>query len=603
MKRLLSFGLGFLLAAPLFFAQTKELKIVRIWSGSDVDSEGAPSKDGRYISFVDWDTGDLAIRDLSTGEKRRLTNKGNWYESDEFALYSMWSPDNNRLVYNWWNKDLYFDLRIFDLKSSKEHILYQNKEVNWVEPHDWSSDGKLVLAILSPEEQKNQIVLINIADASVKVIKTLGRDYPAGKMNLSPDGKYIAYDLPQKGDSPDHDIYLLSSDGKSEFPLVEYPANDWLLGWTPDGEWILFSSDRTGTNDTWAIRVANGKPQGEPQLITRSMGEIWPMGFTKTGSFYYGNNPLTSDAYVAAIDLNNGKLLSPPEKVSQRYIGSNMSTEWSRDGKNIAYVSRRNRGSTRIGSSVLCIRSLETGKARELTPQLKSFGGLRWSPDGHSILVYGVDEKDKRGFFTIDVQTGNLSLVQEQKPDTNIRLGSWSMDGKKIFYWQNNLKEKMFNRIMLFDLETKKEKEIFSRPVQIEPINNLALSPDGQIFAYTTYSKEKQTLALKTISAAGGETRELYNLKPPQGFRSIAWTADGHGILFSKAISDKAEEPKCELWRIPAEGGAAQNLGFSMDQLSIMSVHPDGKHIAYMSGLYKGEVWVMENFLPEGKSR
>jgi len=61
------------------------------------------------------------------------------------------------------------------------------------------------------------------------------------------------------------------------------------------------------------------------------------------------------------------------------------------------------------------------------------------------------------------------------------------------------------------------------------------------------------------------------------------------------------EEQKLELWRIPAEGGEAQNLGLSMDRLVITSINPDGKHIAYMSGSYSGEVWVMENFLPEEK--
>jgi len=601
MKKLLSLGLVLLLAAPLLFAQAKEFKIVRIWSGSGVDYEGAPTSDGRYISFVDWETGDLALRDLSTGEKRRLTNKGTWFESIEFALFSKWSPDDNRLVYNWFNKDFHFDLRIFDMESSKEQILYQNKEVTWIDPHNWTSDGKHVLAMLSPEEQKNQIVLGNVADGSLKVIKTLGRDYPEGRMNFSPDRKYIAYDAPQEADSPDHDIYLLSSDGKSEFPLVEYPAHDWLLGWTPGGEWILFSSDRTGTQDIWAIRIANGKPQGEPVMIKRYMGEIWPMGFTKKGTFYYGQSPSVTDAYIIKIDLEKGKILSPPKKVSQRFIGSNRYPEWSPDGKYIAYVSQRIRGPARVGSRVLCIRSLETGKVRELTPRLKNFGRLRWSPDGRSILVSGVDEKEKRGFFTIDVQTGDVSLVLERKPDTNITLCGWSPDGKKIFYTLNNTKGEMFFRIILFDLETKKEKEIFSTPAQVEVITRAVLSPDGQMLAYATFDQEKQTSILKTIPAVGGETRDLHVLKAPQGFRSIAWAADSQGILFSKSLSDKLEEQKCELWRIPVDGGEAQNLGLSMDQLVIMGINPDGKHMAYTSGRGSAEVWVMENFLPEEK--
>ena len=37
---------------------------------------GSVSPDGRYLSFTDSTTGDLAVHDLETGENRRLTNKG-----------------------------------------------------------------------------------------------------------------------------------------------------------------------------------------------------------------------------------------------------------------------------------------------------------------------------------------------------------------------------------------------------------------------------------------------------------------------------------------------------------------------------------------------
>ena len=56
--------------------EPKGIVVRQVWSGSDVDVEGAPSPDGRYLSYVDWDTGDLAVYELTTGKKRRLTNKG-----------------------------------------------------------------------------------------------------------------------------------------------------------------------------------------------------------------------------------------------------------------------------------------------------------------------------------------------------------------------------------------------------------------------------------------------------------------------------------------------------------------------------------------------
>ena len=70
----------------------------QIWAGPEVDILGGPSPDGRYLSFVDWTTGDLAIHDLATGEKRRLTNKGSWYESQAYAGFSTPSPDGKQVA-------------------------------------------------------------------------------------------------------------------------------------------------------------------------------------------------------------------------------------------------------------------------------------------------------------------------------------------------------------------------------------------------------------------------------------------------------------------------------------------------------------------------
>src|SRR5207302_8522040 len=52
---------------------------------ASVDMSGSISLDGRLLSFTDWDTGDLAIRDLAAGTNRRLTAKGSWTDSPEHA--------------------------------------------------------------------------------------------------------------------------------------------------------------------------------------------------------------------------------------------------------------------------------------------------------------------------------------------------------------------------------------------------------------------------------------------------------------------------------------------------------------------------------------
>jgi tetratricopeptide (TPR) repeat protein len=75
------------LAALSGGAKSNEMVMRRIWVGPDVDTEGAPSSDGKYLPYVDWSTGDLAIRDLATGENHHITHKGTWADNGEFAEY------------------------------------------------------------------------------------------------------------------------------------------------------------------------------------------------------------------------------------------------------------------------------------------------------------------------------------------------------------------------------------------------------------------------------------------------------------------------------------------------------------------------------------
>ena len=117
----------------------KENKEFSIRKVGDVGVSGAISPDGRYLSYVDWDTGDLAIYEIATGNKRRLTNNSSEY--DEYAEYSRWSPDGKQVVYTWYNKNGDSDLRIVGLDGSKPRILYSNKEVTWALPYGWSPDG------------------------------------------------------------------------------------------------------------------------------------------------------------------------------------------------------------------------------------------------------------------------------------------------------------------------------------------------------------------------------------------------------------------------------------------------------------------------------
>ena len=116
--------------------------------------------------------------------------------------------------------------------------------------------------------------------------------------------------------------------------------------------------------------------------------------------------------YTAALDPATGTLLSSPQKVSQPFVGSNSQPDWSPDGQHLAYF--RQQGLP-IRASVV-IRSVDTGEVRELPRQLsyiQFYRGLRWSPDGRSLLVKGKDNKGRWGLYQLDAQTGAVTpLVQ-----------------------------------------------------------------------------------------------------------------------------------------------------------------------------------------------
>ena len=119
-------------------SRSSEMVTRRVWAGSDVDVLGSLSPDGRYLSCVDWTTGDLALRDLATGKMRRLTNEGSSTE----IRFSAISPDGKEVAYDWFNKGGSPDLRVVRLDGSAPRVLYSDKGA-LAFPTDWSPDGKI----------------------------------------------------------------------------------------------------------------------------------------------------------------------------------------------------------------------------------------------------------------------------------------------------------------------------------------------------------------------------------------------------------------------------------------------------------------------------
>ena len=585
----------------------KEFEIRPVWPEPKWDIEGAPSPDGKYLSYVDWDTGDLAYREIATGKTHRLTDKGREEGSQECAYRSSWSPDSKQIAYCWENdQEGYVDLRVIGIDNKKFRILHRvGYDDSWVEPGDWTPDGKHILVRLL--EKPFKFGLVSATDGSLRIIKKIDilKPYNYPKEGLfSLDGQYIAYDSQQNADTPNHDIFLFSVDGTVDVPLAPHPSHDFLLGWVPSGKGIIFASDRTGNVDLWFIHVEGGKQKGDPTLLRRNIGTIKPLGLTQDGSFYFstGKGAVPFDIYTANIDSGTGEVMSSPKKLALPYEGNNKSPVWSPDGKQLAYISRRGP----LNRQTLCIYSLETRKIRVI-PYEQQVALPRWSPDGRFIFVYVSGE----GIWKVDIQTKNFSLLIEPEKGLPAISPNLSPDKNSLFYVQFD-RDKKVTHVISRDFKIGEERELYSTPFYE---HNMVLSPDGQLLALmcseNPYENKKKKHKLKIIPVDGREAKEAYSFMQVGGWGlvDIAWSPDGRYIFFEK-ISSKARDVgphDWELWRVPVQGGTAENLGLVMGILTKFSIHPDGQHIAISSSTLgiapAPEVWVMENFLPKAKTK
>lgn len=583
------------------------------WSGAGVDPMGTPSADGRYLSFTDWETGDLAVRDLVANTSRRLTNTGGWEASADFAEFSVMSPDGRQVAYAWFIDKgptktarclCRYEIRVLDLGAgdAKPQVLLQSEENFWLRPAAFTPDGKQLVVVRTMPDRTYQLGVVTLADASFRVLAPLGWKNPFG-ISMSPDGRSIVYDMPESADTGSHDIVLRSLDGAREAVIVRSPAHDQTPVWSTDGRHVLFISDRTGTDALWRLPMQGDKPSGPPvQALTAVSGISGLLGAARNGAVYYWAAGQNTNLYMADLDANVSAK-SAPKIAVERFLNSNSAPSWSPDGTRVAYLSKR--GSNPQVGFALMIRTMATGEDREVPVKVSIADRVSWFPDGRSVLAASrVMSEQNLAFYRIDLETGAAQLVLKTNSfGIPIRRPQVSPDGRSLVFIDTAVAPGMpSRRLVRYDLASGQETVLSRVGRNDSAFTSFAISPDGLEVAYLRSDQQADASILEVMPQSGGPSRELFREKNlgRSRFSGLAWTRDKRFILVTRT-PDSSPTAASALWKVPVAGGAAEMTGISLPGLiQLPSLDATGERVMFTGegGGAGPAIWVVENFLP-----
>ena len=277
-----------------------------LWTTPDSESGYAPSPDRSKVAFTR--EGDIWVRGLADGRERRLT------QTPILEGGLAWSPDGSRIafitlsstrhenapeyaggkiLYTWIERG-FGDVAIVALDSGLTVTVMPNPEFRESGVR-WADGSRVVFERVHEDTTRREIVVADSATGQGKVVvseldeKWWSIPGPARPgAQPSPDGKWIAFVSDRDG--WDH-IYLVPSGGGTPTQITRGAFEAWRPTWSADGKHIAFDANEPDRPGVRQVRVAD-----------------------------IGEDP----AHTTVRTLSRGR-------------GTNVSPDWSPDGKHLVY--------------------------------------------------------------------------------------------------------------------------------------------------------------------------------------------------------------------------------------------------------------------------
>lgn len=383
------------------------ISVEKIFSLQDL--YGVVSHNGRYLSHTDWGDANLYYIDLSTKEKFPVTTNGVWKKPMKFADFSIWSQNDDKIAFAFYDETSGYSLNIWDKTTKKISEVMKVEEANeFVWPMDWSKDGQYIVTITGdPKSLKYGLLNLNTQkhrtfnEFDRKSHKLLGNT-----PYISPDGKYILHS--RLGSNGSKDIFIIATESGIEKNILNHTANEGSPIWEKDGESFLFVSDRSGAPAIYKHTFDDGDIVGDSEVIYEGINKSFYAHVINDSGLIFSSSLSYSDIYIADINLVNGTISNPT--VFQQQANSLHHPVWSNNGKYISYTSREADASR--ADDQLTIRELATGKNTiiDLGTGVE-FHGMNslWSKDDKKIAL----ESQKQNVIVVDIEKETVDVLED----------------------------------------------------------------------------------------------------------------------------------------------------------------------------------------------
>ncbi|HEY0303819.1 MAG TPA: hypothetical protein VGC44_02550, partial [Longimicrobiales bacterium] len=273
----------------------------------------------------------------------------------------------------------------------------------------------------------------------------------------SPDGSRVAFLVAAPSMSADtsewvSQVWVVNADGSNALQLTRAAKSASAPDWSPDGKWIAFLSNRTGSNQLYRIPVAGG----EAEQLTTQNGAVSSFRWSPDGQSiaFAVTDPKTADEEKADKERRDAFVVEENHKLSRLHVltlsdrksraletGATHVTQynWSPNNQDIAFT----HAATPLvfDNQDVSVINVASGGLTKIAATRAHENGAFFSPDGRSLAYTASDDPPSWAFTThvyVVPANGGQPRVLGKTFDEQPNVIGWSSDGKAVYFTETH---------------------------------------------------------------------------------------------------------------------------------------------------------------------